>query len=65
MNKNLLFDDNELYTAMADDLNLEVMAALKPIFDKYVKVGCPVRDVQSIVDYTANDLAMNHLLDKG
>ena len=57
-----LFDDNDRYTHEADSLDNEAYALLKPLMEKYCRLGYSVRQIEYVMTKTVADVALGNIL---
>ena len=63
MEKINLFNDHERYTDLAMDLNVEACQVIKPLFDKYISLGCKIREISFILHQSVTDIELDNILD--
>jgi hypothetical protein len=59
--KKSLFDEDERYTPIASDLDLEVHKALLPIFEKYFALGITIREIAYLMHNSVLDVELEKL----
>ena len=57
-----LFDKNERYTEESIYLSNDVEMALRPIIEKYIKMGFKTREIEYVVARAATDIALEILI---
>ena len=57
-----LFNENNRYKRDAQNLNVEAIALLKPLFDEYIKKEYKPREISHIIMLSIMDIEMEHLV---
>jgi hypothetical protein len=60
-----LFNDDERYTSIALDLDLEASRVIAPLFKKYIQLGFSIREIEYVIDKTVIDVSCLEIIELG
>jgi hypothetical protein len=62
MKKPIYKEEDERLTDEATSLDMEAYQALEPIFNKWIRHGFKIREIQYLIQHVCLDISLNKLL---